>query len=246
MPISDRTRKILWGKSGNKCAMCRHTLVFENTKNDRESVVGEECHIISGASQGPRNDSDFSREMIDDVSNLILLCRVHHKQIDDQVETYTSELLKSIKYNHERWVEDKLKDQPEIPRVQIKRVKEEVPDKLLLVKSGKELFNLATGTFALYHDYSDDLTDEELDLVSCFIQNVKDWAELSQEMEPSQRINASRDIDREMKILRQFNIFAFAAVEKQKIIGGVGGESPFPVLHLSVNKVSDPNVVTGE
>jgi hypothetical protein len=244
--ISDKNRKILWGKSGNKCAMCKHTLVFESTQNDNESVVGEECHIISGANKGPRSDSDFPREKINDVTNLILLCRIHHKKIDDQVETYPPESLRTIKDDHEKWVEDKLKDQPATPKVQIKRVKEEIPDKLPVINSGKEMFNLAAGACAFYNDYSDDLTDEEVDAVSGFIQNVKDWAELAREMEPSQRINASRDLDKEIKALRQFNIFAFAAVEKQKIVGGTGGESSFPVLHLSVNKANDSNVVTGE
>ena len=226
--------------------MCRHTLVIESAQNDNESVVGEECHIISGANKGPRSDSDFPREKINEVSNLILLCRIHHKQIDDQVETYTPELLRTIKGNHERWVEDKLNDQPGIPRVRIKRVKEDIPDKLPVINSGKEMFNLAAGACAFYNDYSDNLTDAELDVVSDFIQNVKDWAELAEEMEPIQRINASRDLDKEINALRQLNIFAFAAVEKQKMVGGIGGELSFHVLHLSVNKANDSNVVSGE
>lgn len=246
MAISDKNRKILWGKSGNKCAMCRHTLVFDSTQMDNESIVGEECHIISGANKGPRSNPDFPKDKIDDVSNLILLCRVHHKQIDDQVETYTPELLRTIKNNHEKWVEDKLKDHPEIPKVQIKRTKEEIPEKLPVINTGKEMFNLAAGAYAFYNDYSDNLTDEELDIVASFIQNVKDWAELANEMEPIQKINASRELDKEIKALREFNIFAFAAIEKQKMVGGIGGESSFPVLHLSVNKANDSNVVTGE
>jgi hypothetical protein len=46
MGISDRTRKILWGRSGNRCALCRRELVEEGTAVDAESVVGDECHII--------------------------------------------------------------------------------------------------------------------------------------------------------------------------------------------------------
>jgi hypothetical protein len=244
--ISDKNRKILWGKSENKCAMCTHTLVFESNQNDNESVVGEECHIISGANKGPRSDSDFPRENINDVKNLILLCRIDHKKIDDQVETYTPESLRTIKSKHEKWVEDKLKDQPKTVRVPIKRTKKEILDKLPVINSGKEMFNLAAGACGFYNNYSDDLTDEELDAVSIFIQNVKDWAGLAQDMEPSQRIDASRDLDKEIKALRQFNIFAFASVEKQKIVGGIGGESSFPVLHLSVNKANDSNVITSE
>jgi hypothetical protein len=46
MPISERTRKILWGRSGNLCAYCRRTLVEECSPHNAESVVGDECHII--------------------------------------------------------------------------------------------------------------------------------------------------------------------------------------------------------
>ncbi|MDE1312705.1 hypothetical protein MCX36_20400 [Vibrio aestuarianus] len=73
MAISDKTRKILWGKSGTKCAICKQSLVFERTTQDSESVVGEECHIVSGAKKGPRSDPEFPRDKIDDVSNLILV-----------------------------------------------------------------------------------------------------------------------------------------------------------------------------
>lgn len=246
MAISDKNRKILWGKSGNKCAMCRHILVFDSTQKDSESVVGEECHIISGANKGPRSNPDFPKDKIDDVSNLILLCRIHHKQIDDQIETYTPQRLRTIKDKHEKWVEDKLKEQPEIPNVRIKRIKEEIPEKLPVILTGKEMFNLAAGACAFYTDYSDDLSDEELDLVAGFIQNVKDWAELANEMEPNQKINASREIDKEIIVLRELNIFAFAAVEKQLMVGGISGKSSFPVLHLTVSKASDSNVVHGE
>ncbi len=95
MPISDKTRKILWGRSGNRCAVCRLELVVDRTSADDESVVGEECHIISEKGRGPRNDPAFPADQIDKPENLILLCCVHHKMIDDQYETYTVELLKT-------------------------------------------------------------------------------------------------------------------------------------------------------
>lgn len=199
MSISDKNRKILWGKSGNKCAMCKHTLVFEGTEQDSESIVGEECHIISGAKNGPRSDPQFPREKVDDVSNLVLLCRIHHKQIDDQVETFTPEILRTIKSNHEKWVEEKLKDIPQTPKIRIVRDKNQIPEKLNIVHTGKEMFEIMSGCVASYMDYSDNLTDEELDLVANFLQNIKDWCEFSQELEPIQRIGAIREIDMELK-----------------------------------------------
>ena len=47
MPISDKNRKILWARSGNRCAICRLPLVVEQTAKDSESVIAAECHIIA-------------------------------------------------------------------------------------------------------------------------------------------------------------------------------------------------------
>ncbi|MGO9451016.1 MAG: HNH endonuclease [Candidatus Binataceae bacterium] len=103
MPPGDKTRKILWGSSGNRRAMCRRELVIEATSRDAQAIVGEECHIISRKTEGPRFDQDYAAEKIDAVENLILLCAVHHKMVDDQPETYTAEILRKLKANREAW-----------------------------------------------------------------------------------------------------------------------------------------------
>ncbi len=134
MTISVKTRKLLWGKSGNRCAMCRHELSVDKNKDDNESIIGEECHIISESKNGPRHDSQYKRELIDSYDNLILLCRIHHKQVDDQYYTYSTNVLREIKKNHEKSISEKLKDEPETPDVHIKRLKPKLSD-LYLLKS---------------------------------------------------------------------------------------------------------------
>lgn len=243
MPISDKNRKILWGKSGNRCAMCRRALVLDPTDLDSESVVGEECHIVSAAQNGPRYDPSFPASEVDELTNLMLLCRIHHKLIDDQAETYTANLLRGTKANHEKWVEEKLKDQPQIPPVRIKRIQSEIPTKLPAITSGKELLNLVIGCEAAYQDYSDDLNDEETDLVGGFIQNVSDWTDLVVGFEPMERIRAAKSLDEEIKALYGRGFVVFAAVENQRMEGGMKGSSTFRVLHLSVMRKSDPGIV---
>src|ERR1700722_19926070 len=71
MPISDKTRKILWGSSGNRCARCRIVMVIDPTSWDTELVVGEECHIISEKPNGPRYDPNYPAEKIDSVETLL-------------------------------------------------------------------------------------------------------------------------------------------------------------------------------
>lgn len=97
MSISDKTRKMLWGRSGNRCSICKIELVVEATTKDDPSIIGEECHIISGQVNGPRYNTELNKNNIDTYDNLILLCRVHHKMIDDQQETYTEHVLKQMK-----------------------------------------------------------------------------------------------------------------------------------------------------
>ena len=108
MTITDKTRKVLWGRSGNRCAICKRVLVAPATADDSESVVGEECHIVSPRSNGPRHEPSFPQELLDGYENLILLCRVHHKEVDDQVATHPAEKLRRIKQEHERWVDARL------------------------------------------------------------------------------------------------------------------------------------------
>jgi hypothetical protein len=104
MAISERTRKLLWGKAGNRCAICRRELAISGAGSERDSIVGEECHIVARELDGPRGVSDLTEQQRDEYENIILLCNIHHKQIDDQVASFPAERLKGIKLHHERWV----------------------------------------------------------------------------------------------------------------------------------------------
>ena len=108
MPITEKTRKILWGKSGNRCAICKCLLQSELDNSKKISVIGDECHIVARGEQGPRFDSKLPKRKIDQYTNLILLCKIHHKIIDDHPETYKKDLFFKIKDEHEEWVRRKL------------------------------------------------------------------------------------------------------------------------------------------
>lgn len=249
MAISDKTRKILWGRSGNRCAICRQRLVVDETSVDAESVVGDECHINSGALNGPRYDAAIEQQSIDDLDNLLLLCRVHHKMVDDQFETYTAVLLRSIKDNHERWVDSKFKEEEGHPAIKIRRFKSEIPAQLKTVESGQELFNLAFGCHGSYQNHSDDLSDEEVEIVGGFLQNMKDWVDRASGLEPIEKVRATKSLTDELNELNELNelkrsgFLVFAAREKQRLEGGVGAPSDFVVLHVSVVRENDANII---
>lgn len=110
MGIKLKTRKKLWGRAANRCAFpnCKRELVMDATETDDESIVGDECHIIARSSSGPRGDSTLKKDQRNNYNNLILLCKVHHKLIDDQENKYTVSKLKKMKVNHEKWVKETL------------------------------------------------------------------------------------------------------------------------------------------
>jgi hypothetical protein len=95
--ISDKDRKILWGRSGNRCALChRHILVAERTSADDDAVVGDEAHIAAQSPGGPRYD-ECARGEVDSYENLILLCKTDHKWVDDQPQHFTLARMRQIR-----------------------------------------------------------------------------------------------------------------------------------------------------
>ncbi|MHB8137851.1 MAG: hypothetical protein ACYDGO_05620, partial [Smithellaceae bacterium] len=53
-------------------------------------------------------DDKYPKDKVDKYENLVLMCSVHHKVIDDQPGYYTVESLNNIKKDHEKWVRESL------------------------------------------------------------------------------------------------------------------------------------------
>jgi SMODS-associated and fused to various effectors sensor domain/HNH endonuclease len=108
MPRSytDRTLKLLWGRSGGRCAMpkCRVELIVDATDYDPIVIIGEIAHGAAAGDGGPRAMPELSNRERNDYSNLILLCPNCHTRFDRQPKTYSVERWKEIKASHEAWV----------------------------------------------------------------------------------------------------------------------------------------------
>lgn len=86
--------------SGNNCAIpdCDGLII-----DSKGVVVGEVCHIRAAMPDGARFDDTMNNEKRRAFSNLILLCRGHHTQIDSKQreEEYPVERVAKIKRDHE-------------------------------------------------------------------------------------------------------------------------------------------------
>lgn len=133
MAITSKTRKELWAKSGNRCAICKKELVNQISEDDGSFIIGDECHIISSSPEGPRYKPGI--EDYDSYDNLLLLCKNHHREIDENCASYTEELLQYIKTSHENWVKKTL-DSSMPGEASVRK-----PRFIKRIVSGKELLN---------------------------------------------------------------------------------------------------------
>jgi hypothetical protein len=112
MSVGEKAKIMLRGRSAYRCNHpdCRCRLFVDETQTDDPTLIGEICHIVARQAAGPRGQSALTAEQRDRYANLILLCRNHHKLIDDNPEKYSVEVLHLMKEQHEQWVENSLPD----------------------------------------------------------------------------------------------------------------------------------------
>lgn len=216
MALTNKTRKLLWGRSGTRCAFCKCELIMGSTPEDDESVVGEECHIVARESGGPRNDPNFPKEKLDQYDNLILLCRVHHKMVDDQENTYSVEHLRRIKKEHEQWVRETLNLSCEKLKADYQNDSSS-PKYLSRLTTGKELLNFLSNSDAYEFDHDELESADEVDLVGGFLQNAQDWGEIYSELESGGRIEAIYDLQQVVKELEASDFLVFGEYAKRKM-----------------------------
>jgi hypothetical protein len=106
--VSPLTRVILWAKAAGRCQYsgCNKSLIGDLISGTEDKNFGFVAHIVADTPTGPRGDLIRSPLLSNDVSNLMLLCHVHHKLIDvDAVDQHPEERLLMMKASHERRVE---------------------------------------------------------------------------------------------------------------------------------------------
>jgi len=99
--MSDQDRKLLWGKAGNRCAICKKLLINVEDGDERGVVVGIECHIVGHSNSGPRGNDPLPLEERHKYENIVLLCSEHARTIDERTDVWTIDKLRSLKKEHE-------------------------------------------------------------------------------------------------------------------------------------------------
>jgi len=245
MGITAKTRKILWARAGNRCALCRCNLTGDATSEDPEAVLGDECHIISKSTKVPRSFRNYNveKEELDGYDSLILLCKNHHKLVDDQPNLFDVEKLKTLKSAHEHWVRTVLD-------ITAKTSEEEHPsvDGITLlprIKTGDDLFSILRGSHMYSFDNDDLKTREEMELVSEFAQEVQDWGDILDIAEAGHVVEAKYEITKRINDLEEMGLLVFGEQQKRRMrLGEV--EDDWRVAVICVLRQTNESIIANQ
>ncbi len=217
MSVTDKTRKTLWVKAGGRCSMCQQQLVTDaEAAEDEPSVLGEECHIVARSPGGPRAEEI---ENPDGYHNLILLCRKHHKQVDDQQAHFTVERLRQLKRDHEareaarsgpvRLIADPTKRTPKV---------------LTICFSGEPLWSHLSGSHSFYPSWPEGLDEAQADAMDGLLDEVRDWLDVASELSYSEGRKAARALGERVRELAGLGLLVGVRQRYMLLTGGVDAE----------------------
>lgn len=242
MAVSEKTRKIIWGEAGGRCAICRVQVVTPGTDCDDPSVFGEEAHIVARSKGGPRAGL-LDDASIDSHTNLVLLCSKHHKQIDDQPGHFTVVRLREIKAKHAAWTRSlgeatpgrlKLVPDPEFPQPRI----------LKLITRGNPLWNMIKSSVTFEYALPDGLPEEDEDLILEFLGLVQDYCDIAAELHSvRENRDAEKGLQSYLSKLAERTFLVGAFVRHMLLIDGSGQEgTPWPMLRVEVQPASHATI----
>lgn len=105
--VGAKTKAIIWARAAGRCQYvgCNQCLIGDFISGKEDANFGFIAHIVASEPAGPRGDIVRSPQLINDPSNLMLLCHTHHKLIDvDNVTGHPEQWLRDMKAAHEKRV----------------------------------------------------------------------------------------------------------------------------------------------
>lgn len=108
--MNEKDLKLLWGRAGNRCAICRIELSQDPRATTAAFTLGEQAHIVGEKQDAPRGNSPLTEGERNSYHNLVLLCPNHHTEIDKNESAWPVEKLHYAKSAHELWVRETLGD----------------------------------------------------------------------------------------------------------------------------------------
>lgn len=211
MSITDKTRKTLWAKSGNRCLLCRIELVQQTDGVTENVIIGEECHIISSSDKGPRGNIPYDGDY-DSYDNLILLCANDHKRIDELIDIYTVETLRLFKSVHEAWVKTTLEKDVTAFANDQQNVKS-----LPKITSGRQIVNIVNGAHMFDFNHEELRTEHEAIAIGELFDELKETGDILSDIGYAETAKFGIHLNEEVERLRSMGLILFGMRRKLRL-----------------------------
>jgi SMODS-associated and fused to various effectors sensor domain len=102
--ISTVTTAMLWGRAAGRCQFSGCNMDLTRSPVTQENVnIAQRAHIYSFAKEGPRGHEGVTKDELNSVENLILVCHGCHRKLDHKEDggRYQAPLIKEMKQVHE-------------------------------------------------------------------------------------------------------------------------------------------------
>ena len=166
--------------------------------------------------------------------NLVLICKVHHKLMDDQPGTYTVARLRQMKEAHERWVRETLGRQPAGGR----RPRPELLERL---RTGKELADVVGGAYAFVFDHDESDTEADAKLVGGFLRSLREWDDIWSDLDSGQHVEARFALTGSVREVEAARFLVFGARQRRKMRSG-DQVFDWPLAVVTVVRPSNPGI----
>jgi hypothetical protein len=155
--------------------------------------------------------------------------------VDDQIKTYPTNKVRKMKSDHEAWVAQKLTKSQKVQPLRFHRIKQNIPEFLSRLTTGKAVLDIVTNAMASDFDHDELKSQEEVDLVGRFLEIAQQWGDLSDELEAGGRVQAAYNITESLRELENAGFYVFGGREVQFLEGGnQAAPSNWPVAILHV------------
>ena len=207
---------------------------MDEAPSDPEAIVGDECHIIAKEQRGPRGGEEWPKSL-DSYSNLILLCKVHHKLVDDQPNRFSSDNLRRLKRAHEEWIRLTLGKQ-------VTYDEKSQPLYAWRLQTSGDIVKIISRAEAYQYDNPEPANEEEAELFGNFLQNIFDWGECWDDIGPYDRLKAQYSISEELRTLEEAGFAVFGTLLKVPF-ESMGKVIPLRTSVVNIVRANDPSIM---
>lgn len=209
---------------GRKCCICH-----------KPCGTNMEVHHIKAVADGGE----------DTFENAIPLCFDCHAN----VRHYDSKHPKGTKFSEKELIEHRdnwykkvseesgiSNDESVLKPIIIFKTENSEPKSLLRITSGKELISYAEFASGMEYDYDEQSSEEEVDTICRFMEQVQHILDGSSFMDASSKIYMGYQLSYEIKLLENSDFWVFAGKANRRVKGGMLPEDNFGVLIINILK----------